>query len=512
MKEYYIDVISDGICMGNAVVLNFNINSSHVQKSIAEEKNKLNIALSFALEELSKIDVKKNEEFIQVHKMLLTDQALKDEILYEIEYNGKSAFDANEIVFDKYIRNFKQSKSKYLKERYLDFLDIKERINRSLCNQKIDFDNYYNIILVVDELLPSLLVDYKEKVKGVICRNGGFTSHAAILCRSLGIPCVVLKEFDIHSSDRVIIDTRRSLAFVEPEIETIEHYKEIIEEIRKEDFSSRNHDGYTFLCNVSSNCEIEKCLEYSFDGIGLYRTEFIFMNSDRPFSMEEQHKIYKEAVMQMMGKPVCFRTFDVGDDKQFDFLTVKSKGVRNYINNPGLFEDQIRALITANIYGNMKIMFPMIETVEQFIFLRNWVLQVKEELHDTNPIQIGMMLETKQALNSINRFGAADFISLGTNDLTKELYQISRKDKQNYLDFFDDLLSKLKPVVEFCNREDICLSVCGELASVRDATRGFISIGIKNFSVSAPNIKTLYLAIERKVTDESKLSHPYETM
>lgn len=501
MKNYFVDVISDGICMGNAVVLNLEQKNSTIRKSVAEEKNKLGNAIMSSLDDLNNISKNKNEEFIEVHKMLLTDAALKDELFKEIEYNGKSAYEATNCVFNRYIKGFKESKSSYLKERYLDFLDIKERILRNIEDNKIDYSNFHNVILVVEELLPSLLVDFKD-VKGVICKNGGFTSHAGILCRSLDIPCVVLKDYDIHTNDEIIIDTRRQIVDVNPSIDIINHYQEILGKIKAENFIDCPHPGYRFMCNITDNSELDKCLEYGFDGVGLYRTEWIFMNSDRPLSEEEQYNIYLEAVTKMNKLPICFRTFDVGDDKQLEYLHVDSKGVRNYMNNPTLFESQIKALLRANIYGNMKIMFPMIETKEQFYFLRNWVYRLKEEMANDKQIEIGMMLETKMALDNIGDFGNVDFISLGTNDLTKEVYNISRSDNISYKEYLDDLLKRLKPVVDFCKQMDISLSVCGELASIREATKGLMNIGINNFSVSAPNIKTLYLAFNDKLKEE----------
>lgn len=496
MNKYLIDVISEGVAIGDAVVLNFNNIVPQLQKSIAEEKAKINIAFKRSLAQLNCHTPSKNEEFLQVHCMLLMDPVLKNEIYHEIEYQQKSAEEAIQLVFDKYIESFLQSSSTYLQERYLDFLDIKQRLLRNICLDSEEECCSSDVILVVEELLPSLLLDFKVNLRGVICKKNGFTSHGAILCRSLGIPCVVLKDSSLHSGDKLIIDTRRTLLVTNPLEEDVLQYKDIIFKLAQDKIENIDHSKYQFLCNISSNSDLEKCFDNDFDGIGLYRTEFIFMNKDKPLDEEEQYRIYKEAVIKMKDKSVCFRTFDVGDDKTISFIKTSFKGIKNYHAYPELFSAQIKALLRANVNGKMKIMFPMIYSKEEYLFLRDWVMRIKNDLNDTNTLQIGMMLETEHALETIKEFGEVDFISLGTNDLTKDLYHISRDENISYNTYIDDLIERLKTVVLFCSQNNIALSVCGELAAIHSVTKKFIEIGIKNFSVSPNNIKSLYLAIK----------------
>lgn len=487
MRKYYVDVIADGVCCGNAVVLNLNTVDNNLKKSVIEEKNKLSLALQSAILDIEKID----NELANVHKMLLNDKILLDELFYEIEHNLKSAFESVSYIFDKYIEKFKSFDSVYLKERYLDLEDIKIRLQRVLTKQTKDFSNLKNVVLVIDELLPSLLLEVMPA--GVICRKGGSTSHAAILCRSLGIACVVVPDIDVRSKDKVIIDSREKVVYINPD-------KELTNSVLQVDdfnynFKLDNLD-YKLLCNVSSLEEVEKCSSYDFDAVGLYRTEFIFMSSNHILTVEEQYEKYLAAVLLMKERPICFRTFDIGEDKQIPFIDIKYRGVNNYFNNPILFENQIKALIMANKFNNIKIMFPMIENSNEFDRLKSWVLDIQKEMKDTSTIQIGMMLETKQALNNIEDFVNADFISIGTNDLTAELYNISRDEMVSNLDYINDLIQCLKSVVYFCNKHNKSLSVCGELVANTDAAKGFINIGIKNYSVSLPNVKYIYYAIK----------------
>ena len=197
----------------------------------------------------------------------------------------------------------------------------------------------------------------------------------------------------------------------------------------------------------------------------------------------------------MKQRPITFRTFDIGDDKQLPYLKADKKGIRNYKNYPDLFKDQVKALIRANRYQNMRIMFPMIESEEEFRYLKDLVVKYKNELGNKSYLKIGMMLETKEALNNLSSFIDVDFISLGTNDLTHELYNIDRSEVSNYLVYIDNLIEELKRVVNHCKTYNIDLSICGELAGIPEVTNKLLEIGIRNFSVSAPLSKGIEASI-----------------
>ena len=438
-------------------------------------------------------------ELINVQQMLVKDPVLYQESIKLINEEHLTAHASLERVFDEYIKKFNEARTTYLKERALDMEDIKRRVLLSFGDNEIGKVEG-EFILVTDNLYPSYLMTYDKQIIGVIALNGGYTSHSAILCKSREIPYVLVD--DIESLDgTVLIDTRKNIINLNPREKDILEYNNIKKNRDSFEINDFSSFGIKIFANVTSNNDLYKVLKYNMDGVGLYRTELIFMNLDRPMSYDEQYKIYSEACDMLQNKNICFRTFDIGDDKQLSYIKSFHKGIDNYKNNPEVFETQIRALINSNKYNNMKIMFPMIETPEEFNYLKNWVLKIKSDLNDKSTLQIGMMLETKKAVELLDEFEGVDFMSLGTNDLTKELYNISREDTLNYRIFIKDLMIQLKRIVEILNQKQIGLSICGELASVKAVVRRLYRVGIKNFSVSAASVKSLNDALLNEIEE-----------
>lgn len=494
--------ISNGLAYGKTVKvhkesLNHDIYSSNDEIEI----QKVDKAIDKAYSELEclKSDDRDDMELINVQQMLVKDPILHADLLKLIDEKHYTAHKALMDVFDSYIKKFKEARTTYLQERALDMEDIKRRV--MLCLDDYEQINVSgDIILVTDNLYPSYLMTYGKQIIGVIALNGGFTSHSAILCKSREIPYVLVD--DISQIDgNVLIDTRKNIINLNPTKKDIEEYNNIIRGRESFEINDFKSFGIHMFANVTSNNDIYKVIKYNMDGIGLYRTELIFMNLDRPMSYEEQYKIYSEACDMMWNKNICFRTFDIGDDKQLSYINTFRKGIDNYKNNPEVFETQIKALINANEYGNMKIMFPMIETPEEYKFLKDWVLRIKDELNNDKPIQIGMMLETKKAIECLEDFNDVDFMSLGTNDLTKELYNISREDTLNYRVFIKDLLRTLRKVVDILKEKGIGLSICGELASVKSVVKRLYRVGIRNFSVSTASARLLNEALLEEIEE-----------
>ena len=499
MKEINVDVIAEGIAYGKVVrIKNDNLFVSKRKISdVSKEKENFDNAVNAAISDLDKIEGKENEEFLIVHKMILSDPQLKKEVYTEIETNLSDASYAFDKVIKGYIEKFENAKSFYLEERNLDFKDIRRRVLQKLNNDYIEHINHDKVILVCDELYPSFLSEFRNTCAGVIARKGGTTSHGAILCKAREIPFVVSKDIDLEEDLNVVIDTRVKKVYVNCTDSFIEEYKKLksdmSQRVRIKDFSEY---GLKILGNVSHNDELYKVRKYKLYGVGLYRTEFIFMNKDRALSEDEQYEIYKDAVCELKQRPITFRTFDIGDDKQLSYIKADKKGVRNYKNYPDLFKSQVKALLRANKYQNMKIMFPMIETYDEFAYLRDLVFKYKKELGNTNFIKVGMMLETKAAIDNLDDFKDVDFISLGTNDLTHELYGIDRQNISSYSTYIDSLIEVIKRVVEHTKKYNIELSMCGELAGIGDVTEKLLSVGLRNFSVSPANAKTIEKPIE----------------
>lgn len=494
MKYKIDEILSDGYVMGEALKLTTKSNDiKFVSKNI--EIVKLNHSIQRTSNEL--IDMKhKNPDladYLETERLIAVDPILKKGVIDRIEQEGLSAEAAVTKVMDVYIRNILNSKSNYLRERANDISDVSDRLIRNM-SQRNDISDDDKYILVTDILYPSLLIQRRKSLVGVIAKRGGYTSHSAILCRSFEIPYVIA-DIECESEDTIIIDTRFNEIDVNPsKMEEDEFNGENSKRIFTSKTAISHEKPFEFLANVSNSFEVIKANEYNFDGIGLYRTEMLFMNTDLPYTFLEQYSIYNEAVKMMKGKPITFRTFDVGDDKIIKYLHSDKKGINNYIMNPEIFEAQVSAIMKANNNNNtIRIMFPMIYSNSEFEYLRDWVIKIARRNEYSVPY-IGMMLETKEALEHITDFVKTDFISIGTNDLTMELYGIKRDDFSDISKYIDNLIEALKPVVEFANKTGKPLSVCGEIASIKEVALKFYEIGIRKLSVSPPLITNLNMS------------------
>lgn len=500
MKEKKCTVISEGIAYGKIVnIKNDNLFISNRKACDLEfEKKAIKESFESVISDLEELQKTCDDEFLTVHIMILKDPALTKEVYYEIDNNYYEASKAFDIVINRYIKQFESSNSFYLEERNLDFKDIRRRVLKTLNNDYVERLEHDKVIIVCDELYPSFLSEFRNTVAGVIAKKGGTTSHGAILCNAREIPFVLCDDLYFDDDSNVVIDTRSKKIYYNCEDDFVLKYKtfkkDISLRVRLRDFSEQ---GVKVLGNVSQNEELYKVRKYKLHGVGLYRTEFIFMNKDRALTEDEQYEIYNDAVLEMKQRPITFRTFDIGDDKQLSYLKADKKGVRNYRNYPDLFKDQIKALIRANRYQNMKIMFPMIETYDDYSYLRDLTVKYKKELGSKQYLRIGMMLETKEAINNLDSFKDVDFISLGTNDLTHELYNIDRSSVSNYENYIDDLMNVIKKVVEHCKKYNIELSICGEIAGIPQITAKLLDAGIRNFSVSPSLCKSIEEAIVR---------------
>ncbi len=493
-------VLASGIAYGKIQKINNDDSSFEIA---ADELGNFNNAVT---KSIAQIDLMLNQnddikDYLIALKLMISDAKLLDAVRVKIR-NGSTAFHSIKEVMDEYKNALLNSDSSYLKERVADLSDVEGRLLSNLGNKNNDVlnDKY---IIYSDSLLPTFLITNKANILGVIAKNGGYTSHSAILCRSWNIPFVVVKN-DIDATD-AIINTYNNLLILNPKKNEIDKCKLEISKNENNLLEIVDHPNFLFLANVGTNQDLKQVIDLGFDGIGLYRTEMIFMRSTRPLSYEEQLSIYLEACHTLKDKPICFRTFDVGDDKKIKYLKTNKKGIDNYLNNTEIFENQIKALCMANVYNNVRIMFPMIENESEFHFLKEWVRKISKELR-TNMPKIGMMLETKKALDNIESFIDADFISIGTNDLTHELYKIDRDNAlDNYDNYLKDLLYKIKNVVKFCNKNSIYLSVCGELAGVSKTALALYKLGIKNLSVSPSAIKALNMSYKKYINMKTKL-------
>jgi len=424
-------------------------------------------AIDLSLKQIEMLKEKNPDKvnYLDVQSLLINDPVFKAEVLKLISLGNDSVFSVT-CVLDGFIKPLMESNDEYLKERALDIEDVKNRVLNNLSsNELMVLDDKF--VIVVDELHPSFLIENRNNILGVISRKGGSTSHSAILCKEFNIVYVV-SDINLDDGDYVLIDDD---IVVNPSY-SIENNKVI------NDSEIIKHDGYGFYANVFDNSNLDKVSKY-FDGVGLYRTEFVLMKG------LDQVKTYKEALNKVGN--IIFRTFDVGDDKNISYIKTDKKGVCNYFDNLEVFLGQIRAFKEARV---KYIMFPMIRSKKEFNELKQMI---------DFDARVGMMLETKEALENINDFYDVDFISIGTNDLVYELYGIDRLNQVDDLKYLDDLLIKLKTVVDFCNKHNIKLSLCGEIAGVEDISYRLFKIGIKNLSVSVNKFDVLVNAYKKMI-------------
>ena len=474
--EYKIEnILSSGICLGKIHIIDFE----NIEED-SSDYEKLNKAIEKSVNQIKEMMKKSPElhDYLLVQEYMLLDPELKKRVSILLD-GGISIVKAVTAVMKEFEEGLAKSKSLYLKERTNDIEDAARRIimNLSDNSEMEELDNY---ILYTKKPYPSYLIHNKEHILGIISKVGGYTSHTAILARNYDIPYIVSNE-KLKEGDLVLIDTRKNLLIINPKEEDIKNFKPI-----KKEKKAIAHTG-KFLANCASSLDVKKAMEYGFDGVGLFRTEMIFLNSNRPFTAFEQYQIYKDGVMALDdNKSIVFRTFDVSGDKKTSYLSSNDKSILNYKQNPYIFENQIMAIlkIYTDTKKDIRIMFPMIFSPDEFKYLREWVINLASRF-DYDVPKIGMMLETKEALESIKEFRDVEFYSVGTNDLVKSLYNLDRETSFDKIDNFrEDLINRLKIVSDYCNLNNISLSVCGELASIPEIAEEFYSIGIKNLSVS----------------------------
>ena len=486
-------VLSEGIAYSKA----FNISSRNEHKTsfLGEEasKKQFNKAIKLSIKQLEKmLDDNEEQTFINAHILLLSDPALHEEVYKIIREEHMNAIDAFTKVIDKYVQIMANANSEYLRQRYLDFLDIKARVIQNFSKMIFSLENLGECILMMEEIYPSLLVNISKNVKGIIVRQGGLTSHSAIMCRSMGIPFVVVDFPDDFNGDVLIGE---DVVYFNPDRETINKYSTTSS---KRTYSKEDFKGVGVYANVINNNDLDSVTD-EFSGIGLYRTEFLLMDKEYAFDYNKQAEVYLEALDKMNGRTIVFRTFDFGGDKQIEYLPILQKGLINYYKYPILFENQIKALLIANnkYPGKVKIMFPMIETYKQFQDLKNIVIRIAIENDYALPL-IGMMLETPTAFFTMSTFADVDFISVGTNDLCSALFNISREKVLLFDNLYTELLKVLEQIIEFANGNNIHLSVCGEIISQKEFAKKAINLGLKNVSISPKLIKNIYSAVNEE--------------
>lgn len=466
---------------------------------------------------------------IRNHIAIVNDVQFESDIKKEIVDNKLSAQWAVETVCDAYISLFSQMDNEVLAQRTIDFEDIKNRLISAIDNiengesdnileKKIQDNWKKEYVIVAKELQPSITATLDvSKLAGIVVENGGETSHVAILARALGVPAVLgvkgLIE-NITDGDMLVVDGDAGEVVLKPDDETMEVAIVKKKELQKDivaldiykDKEACMQDGkrVLLLANIGSVEETGKVKECGADGIGLFRTEFIFMNGDHMPTLEEQYKIYSDVIRLSEGRDLTIRTLDVGGDKEVSYLQCEKevnpflglRGVRLCLEKREIFRTQIEAILRASVFGNgnVRIMIPMVTTLNELRAVKGIVEEVKkclkeQKINFDDSIKIGIMVETPAAVMMADVLAKeADFFSIGTNDLTQYTMAVDRgNEKVAYL--FDALepsvLRAVKHIVKVADEAGIEVSVCGEAAADPLILPILLGIGVKKFSVAS---------------------------
>jgi len=547
-KEYSSGIVaSEGIAMGKAIVLandvpyvpKYVIQSNEVESELRRLRNVIDKEKASLDALYNRSDNKSNEldlNYLKAHKMLMDDPEIHSEIEKKISKQLLNVEAIFKTVMDEVISEFDNLDDGYLKERVYDLKDIRKKVLMSLLGkQPHDLSHFDNdVIIVAYNLSPSQTAEIdKEHVKGLITEIGGKTSHSAILARALDIPVIVgfskINE-KINRDDFVILDAIHKKIIVRPTQDVIERYvsaKQVYDRyINKAKWitplRAKTTDGVEV--NLYANIEIKEELfnleKYGLDGIGLYRSEYLFLDRANFPSENEQFLSYKNAVVKMVDKPVIIRTIDLGGDKisishktiheQNPFLGWRS--IRFCLDNREVFKTQLRALFRASVYGKLRIMIPMISGLDELEQAMAIIDETKADLRNekinfNEEVKIGIMMEVPSAVMVADNLAQkVDFFSIGTNDLIQYTIAVDRNNERVaplYKAIHPAVLKMIKIIIDAANKYDIPVEMCGEMAGDRMFTVLLLGLGLKNLSMTPSNSYIIKRNINNISIDEA---------
>ena len=529
---------AEGIGIGKAlVVCEQTLDYSHVVFSGAEnETNRLQAAIAAFCEKVTAMQKKltasvgeKQAEILNGQIMMIQDPFMTSQ-MQDFIAGGQCAEAAVDAVCNMYIEMFSSVEDDLTRQRTTDIRDMRARLLGILLGQtEVDLSDLPpETVLVAHDFTPSMTANMqKEHIVGILSECGSKTSHSAILARSLELPAVMSVENIctlLENGDTVIVDGTRGEAVVRPAQGILEAYASKREQLKMEKqalhaFAGKKTvtaDGkqLAVYANIGKPDDVPAVLQNDGEGVGLFRTEFLFMDRTALPSEEEQFAAYRAVATQMQGKEVIIRTLDVGGDKDIPYLHMEKeenpflghRAVRYCLDNPEIYKVQLRALLRASAYGNIKIMLPLVTTVSEVRRVRELLESIKAELRRENikfrdNIPVGVMIETPAAAMTADLLAKeADFFSIGTNDLTQYTMAVDRgnsKVSALYSHYNPAVLRLIKQTAEAANRAGIPVGMCGEAAGDKAFIPLLIAFGLHEFSVTPaavlPTRKTVSL-------------------
>ncbi len=541
---------SDGIAIAKVYTLtepDLTVTKVTVEDS-EKEVSRLDDALAASIKdvELIKETALKNlgEEEAQVfdaHLMVLSDPELIGQVKDSITSNKVNAESALKEVTDMFISIFAgMEDNPYMQERAADIRDVSKRILAHLLGVKIPSPATIKdeVIIVAADLTPSDTAQLnRQYVKAFVTDIGGRTSHSAIMARSLEIPAIVgTKEVTSTAKDGdiIIVDGLSGDVFLNPSEEVIAEYRAKAEAFaaqqaeweKLKDSKTYTKDGHQveLAANIGTPKDLEGVVNNGAEGVGLYRTEFLYMDSHEMPTEEDQFEAYKAVLEGMNGKPVVVRTMDIGGDKELPYLPLPHemnpflgyRAIRISLNEPEMFRTQLRALLRASVYGKLRIMFPMIATLNDFRGAKALLEEEKAKLIAegvavSDDIQVGIMIEIPAAAVLAHQFAKeVDFFSIGTNDLIQYTMAADRMNERVsylYQPYNPSILTLIKHVIDSAHKEGKWAGMCGEMAGDQTAVPLLVGLGLDEFSMSASSVlKTRSLIAKLTLSDMQALA------
>lgn len=488
-----------------------------------------------ALQEVGEADA----AIFEIHQMMLEDGGYNESVVNIIKTQSVNAEYAVASTSDSYSQMFADMDDAYMRERAADIKDISERVLSVLNGSSSEKMNMSEpVIILAEDLAPSETVQLdKEKVLSFVTVHGSVNSHTAILARTMGIPALIGTAIPLDESvdgKLAVVDGIHGMVYVEPEEETLKEMelrlreeqekKELLLQLKGRENVTLDGKRVMLYANIGDIKDLSMVQQNDAGGIGLFRSEFIYLEKNHYPTEEEQFLIYKTAAEAMEGKKVIIRTLDIGADKQCDYFEMEQeenpalgfRAIRICLTHPEIFKTQLRALFRASAYGNLAIMYPMITSVWEVKRIKELAEEVKAELQMQeiaygNPEQ-GIMIETPAAVMVSEELAReVDFFSIGTNDLTQYTLAVDRQNPK--LDIFYDphhpaVLRMISMVVENAHKAGIWVGICGELGADPELTKEFLAMGVDELSVSPGRI----LPIRKTILETDVEAYKKENM
>lgn len=537
---------SEGIGIGTVVLIEeheINIETKRVEETGAEIERLQNAIEKFVADTnvmAEKMDItvgKKDADILRGHIQMLQDPMIEEQISALVISEKITAEMAVEQVLEQTAEMFSQIPDELLQQRATDFRDIKTRMLKILLGiEDVDISQVpAGTVIVARDLTPSMTAGINpENIEGILTEVGGRTSHSAILARAMEVPAVLSIEnicSIAKNGDKVVLDGTSGEAILNPDDETVEKFKKMYSDYQNEKAllkeyagkPSQTKDGVKveLVCNIGKPADANKAVECDGEGIGLFRTEFLFMDRDSMPTEEEQFEAYKEVAEKMKGKPVIIRTLDIGGDKDVPYLGLEHednpflgfRAIRYCLQRKDIYEIQLKALLRASAFGKIKIMVPLVTGVDELRQVKAMIKDIMAELDKegvayNKNIEVGVMMETPAACMMADALAKeAAFFSIGTNDLTGYTMAVDRgnaKVAYLYSTYNPAVLRAIKRIIECGKKEGIMVGMCGEAAADSKLIPLLLAFGLDEFSVSATSVLKTRKTISDCTMDECK--------